>query len=105
MMSNNALLRPRLFTRFKRLLYRDHVNDLRPTRIPQLMAHVGGTTAEFVVPALLVFVAGDAPWRWALIAFMVVFHLNIISNLPMGVPLERSEEHTSELQSRGHLVC
>jgi hypothetical protein len=88
MMSNNALLRPRMFTRFKHLLYRDHANDLRPTRIPQLMAHVGGTTAEFIVPALLVLVAGDQPWRWALIAFMVVFHLNIISNLPMGVPLE-----------------
>lgn len=88
MMSNNALLRPRMFTWFKHLLYRDHANDLRPTRIPQLMAHVGGTTAEFIVPALLVLVAGDQPWRWALIAFMVVFHLNIISNLPMGVPLE-----------------
>jgi hypothetical protein len=52
------------------------------------MAHVGGTTAELIVPAVLVFVAGGQPWRWALIAFMVVFHLNIISNLPMGVPLE-----------------
>src|SRR6185437_15538922 len=48
----------------------------------------GGTTAEFIVPAVLVFVADSHPWRWALIAFMVVFHLNIISNLPMGVPLE-----------------
>jgi len=35
-----------------------------------------------------VFAAGDHPWRWGLIAFMVTFHLNIISNLPMGVPLE-----------------
>src|SRR5690625_5607226 len=24
---------------------------------------------------------------------------------PCGTPLSRSEEHTSELQSRGHLVC
>jgi hypothetical protein len=52
------------------------------------MAHVGGTTAELIVPAVLVFFADSHPWRWALIAFMVVFHLNIISNLPMGVPLE-----------------
>lgn len=88
MTSNNALLRSKIFTGVKHLMYRDHVNDLRPTRIPQLMAHVGGTTAEFVVPALLVLVAGDHPWRWFLIAFMVVFHLNILSNLPMGVPLE-----------------
>ncbi|AEF36277.1 conserved hypothetical protein [Mycolicibacter sinensis] len=88
MTTNNALLRSKIFTGVKHLMYRDHVNDLRPTRIPQLMAHVGGTTAEFVVPALLVLVAGDHPWRWFLIAFMVVFHLNILSNLPMGVPLE-----------------
>jgi len=88
MTSNNALLRSKIFTRLKHLMYRDYPGDLRPTRIPQLMAHVGGTTAEFVVPALLVLVAGDHPWRWFLIAFMVIFHLNILSNLPMGVPLE-----------------
>jgi hypothetical protein len=88
MTSNNALLRSRLFLPIKHLLYRDHLNDLRPTLAPKLMAHVGGTTAEFIVPTVLVFVAGDQPWRWLLIGFMVVFHLNILSNLPMGVPLE-----------------
>jgi hypothetical protein len=88
MTSNNALLRPKLFSPIKRMLYRDHVNDLRPTLLPKLMAHVGGTTAEFIVPTVLVFFAGDQPWRWVLIGFMVIFHLNIISNLPMGVPLE-----------------
>ena len=70
------------------MLYLDPVNDLRPSWLPKLMAHVGGTTAEFLVPAVLVFVAGDQPWRWFLIGFMVLFHLNILSNLPMGVPLE-----------------
>lgn len=88
MTSNNALLRSRAFNWLKRMLYRDPVNDLRPSWLPKLMAHVGGTTAEFIVPAVLVFVADGQPWRWALIAFMVIFHLNIISNLPMGVPLE-----------------
>ncbi|MBS9532222.1 DUF3556 domain-containing protein [Mycobacterium sp. M1] len=88
MTSNNALLRPRLFAPFKRALYRDPVDDLRPSRLPALMAHVGGTTAELLIPGVLVLVAADQPWRWALIGFMVVFHLNIISNLPMGVPLE-----------------
>jgi hypothetical protein len=88
MTSNNALLRSRLFNPVKRLLYNDHVNDLRPTWLPKMMAHVGGTTAEFIVPTILVFVAGDQPWRWFLIGFMVIFHLNILSNLPMGVPLE-----------------
>jgi hypothetical protein len=88
MTSNNALLRARIFNPLKHLLYRDHVNDLRPTWLPKAMAHVGGTTAEFIVPTILVFVAGDQPWRWLLIGFMVIFHLNILSNLPMGVPLE-----------------
>jgi Transmembrane protein of unknown function (DUF3556) len=88
MTSNNALLRARIFNPVKHLLYRDHVNDLRPTWLPKAMAHVGGTTAEFIVPTILVFVAGDQPWRWVLIGFMVIFHLNILSNLPMGVPLE-----------------
>ena len=88
MTSNNALLRGKPFNWLKRRLYRDPVNDLRPTWIPKVMAHVGGTTAELIVPAVLVFVADSHPWRWALIAFMVIFHLNIISNLPMGVPLE-----------------
>jgi hypothetical protein len=88
MTSNNALLRGKLFNPLKHALYLDPVNDLRPSWLPKMMAHVGGTTAEFVVPTLLVFVAGDQPWRWFLIGFMVIFHLNILSNLPMGVPLE-----------------
>ncbi|MBV9352214.1 MAG: DUF3556 domain-containing protein [Mycobacterium sp.] len=88
MMSNNALLRSKAFNWFKRRLYRDPVNDLRPSALPALMAHVGGTTAEFIVPAVLVFFAEGQPWRWFLIGFMVIFHLNIISNFPMGVPLE-----------------
>ncbi|OBJ49157.1 DUF3556 domain-containing protein [Mycobacterium sp. 1423905.2] len=88
MTSNNALLRSRLFTPIKHRLYLDPVHDLRPTWLPKMMAHVGGTTAEFIVPTVLVFVAGDQPWRWLLIGFMVIFHFNILSNLPMGVPLE-----------------
>jgi hypothetical protein len=88
MTSNNALLRSRLFNWLKHALYLDHANDLRPSWLPKAMAHVGGTTAELLVPGILVLVAGDQPWRWFLIGFMVIFHLNILSNLPMGVPLE-----------------
>jgi hypothetical protein len=60
MTSNNALLRARIFNPVKHMLYRDHVNDLRPTVVPKLMAHVGGTTAEFLVPTVLVLVAGGS---------------------------------------------
>jgi hypothetical protein len=88
MTSNNALLRSRLFNPLKHALYLDPVNDLRPSWLPKAMAHVGGTTAEFLVPGTLVFIADGHPWRWFLIGFMVIFHLNILSNLPMGVPLE-----------------
>jgi Transmembrane protein of unknown function (DUF3556) len=88
MTSNNALLRSRLFNPLKHALYLDPVNDLRPSWLPKAMAHVGGTTAEFLVPGILVFIADGQPWRWFLIGFMVIFHLNILSNLPMGVPLE-----------------
>jgi hypothetical protein len=88
MTSNNALLRPKVFNWFKRKLYLDPGNDLRPSWIPTVMAHIGGTTAEFIIPGVLVFFADGHPWAWFLIAFMVIFHLNIATNLPMGVPLE-----------------
>jgi Transmembrane protein of unknown function (DUF3556) len=86
MMSNSPVMRSKWF---KRKLYRDPVNDLRPSWLPKLMAHVGGTTAEFLVPLYLVFFAPDnGPLAWIAIGFMVIFHLNIISTIPMGVPLE-----------------
>src|ERR1700757_2870943 len=88
MTSNNPLLRGKPFNWLKRRLYLDPVNDLRPSWIPKIMAHVGGTTAEFGVPLVLVFFADGHRWAWFLIAFMVLFHLNITSTIPMGVPLE-----------------
>ncbi|MEE6138830.1 DUF3556 domain-containing protein [Mycobacterium sp. 050128] len=88
MTSNHPLLRSKLFNWVKHRLYLDPVNDIRPSWVPKVMAHVGGTTAEFLVPLVLVFFADGHRWAWFLIAFMVIFHLNIISNLPMGVPLE-----------------
>jgi Transmembrane protein of unknown function (DUF3556) len=88
MMSNSPLLRSKAFNWFKRRLYLDPVQDLRPSWIPKVMAHVGGTTAEFLVPLVLVFIADGHRWAWFLIAFMVLFHLNITSTIPMGVPLE-----------------
>jgi hypothetical protein len=88
MTSNHPMLRSKSFTWIKHRLYRDPVDDVRPSWVPKIMAHVGGTTAELVVPLVLVFFADGQRWAWFLIAFMVIFHLNIIFNLPMGVPLE-----------------
>jgi Transmembrane protein of unknown function (DUF3556) len=86
MMSNSPLLRSKWF---KRKLYRDPVHDLRPSWLPKFLAHVCGTAVEYLVPLYLVFFAPDSgPWLWIAIGFMAAFHLNIISMVPMGVPLE-----------------
>src|SRR5690625_6276357 len=34
-----------------------------------------------------------------------ILHFNTFNNFRFGSKMPRSEEHTSELQSRGHLVC
>lgn len=87
MMSNNPVLIPAKWA--KRLMWRDPVNDLRPSSLPRLLAHVGGTTSEFIIPLYLVFFApSHGPLLWAAILYMVLFHLTITSTIPMGVPLE-----------------
>ncbi|MGV9318761.1 DUF3556 domain-containing protein [Streptomyces sp. NPDC003660] len=83
MMSNAPLVPNRL----KPLFYRDHPRDLRPSRLSFLLAHVG-TATEYLVPLYLVFLGDGGPWTWAALLYMVVFHLHILSTLPMGVPLE-----------------
>ncbi|WP_243766207.1 DUF3556 domain-containing protein [Streptomyces sp. GC420] len=84
MMSNAPLVRP---ARLKRLLYRDHPHDLRPSRLPFLLAHVG-TVTEYAVPFYLVFFGDGGFWTWAALIYLVVFHTHIFSTVPMGVPLE-----------------
>ncbi|MGW4714306.1 DUF3556 domain-containing protein [Nocardia sp. NPDC004260] len=84
MMSNSPVMR---LGWLKRKMYRNPPQDLRPSRIPALLAH-GGTVVEYLVPAYLVFLGHGGPLTWAAIIFMAVFHLHIISTVPMGVPLE-----------------
>ncbi|MFJ4657100.1 DUF3556 domain-containing protein [Nocardia sp. NPDC088792] len=75
------------FTWLKRAHYRDFPRDLRPSRVADLMAHVGGTTIEVVVPLVLFFSTN----KWltlAAVAVMVIFHLFIVSTFPLAVPLE-----------------
>ena len=66
---------------------RDFPNDLRPSKFTHFMAHVGGTTAEIVVPLTLLF----SPWPWltwlAIVAIWML-HTFIISTIPLAVPLE-----------------
>jgi hypothetical protein len=70
----------------KRRLYRDHPEDLRPSRIGALTAHMG-TVIEFTLPLVLLISQGGTIGTIA-VAGMVIFHLHILSTFPLAVPLE-----------------
>lgn len=84
MMSNAPLVRSR---RIKRAMYRNYPEDLRPSAVPTLLAHVG-TATEYLVPLFLVFLGDGGTLTWIALAYMAFFHLHIFSTVPMGVPLE-----------------
>jgi len=70
----------------KRRLYRDHPDDLLPSRIGALTAHLG-TVMEFTLPLILLVSQGG--WIGTIaVAGMVIFHLHILSTFPLAVPLE-----------------
>jgi Transmembrane protein of unknown function (DUF3556) len=70
----------------KKRLYRDHPEDMRPSSIGALTAHLG-TVMEFTLPAILLVSQGG--WIGTIaVAGMVIFHLHILSTFPLAVPLE-----------------
>jgi hypothetical protein len=71
----------------KRLNYRGFPDDLRPSRAAHLLAHVGGTTIEILLPLVLLFSTNRTVTLLAVIG-MVMFHLFILSTFPLAVPLE-----------------
>ncbi|HZZ48345.1 MAG TPA: DUF3556 domain-containing protein [Pseudonocardia sp.] len=75
------------FKWLKRAHYRDYPNDIRPSRVGDIMAHVGGTTVEIILPLVLLFSTNRTLTLFA-IAGMVLFHLFIVSTFPLAVPLE-----------------
>ncbi|TQK70395.1 MULTISPECIES: DUF3556 domain-containing protein [unclassified Nocardioides] len=83
-MVSNAPFAPKIV---KRAHYRSLPDDLKPSRIAWFMAHVLGTTAELVVPLVLLF---STSWTITLLAVgsMVLFHLFITQTFPLAVPLE-----------------
>jgi Transmembrane protein of unknown function (DUF3556) len=83
MISNTPWNRSRAL---KRRLYRDHPDDLRPSRLGELDAHLG-TAIEFTLPLLLLVTSGGVIGTIA-VAGMVIFHLHILSTFPLAVPLE-----------------
>lgn len=70
----------------KRRLYRDHPEDLRPSSVGALTAHMG-TVMEFTLPLILLVSQGGVIGTIA-VAGMVIFHLHILSTFPLAVPLE-----------------
>jgi hypothetical protein len=83
MISNTPWNRSRAF---KRRLYRDHPEDMLPSRLGTLDAHLG-TAIEFTLPAILILSNGG--WLGTVaVAGMVIFHLHILSTFPLAVPLE-----------------
>lgn len=77
---------PVSFPALKRAMYVDYPNDLRPSRFAAFVAHFG-TGLEYLFPLILV-VSGGGTVTWVTLAVMAVFHLFILSEVPMGVPLE-----------------
>ena len=82
MLSNAPLvLRP-----VKRRLWRDVATDVRPSHLAATLAH-SGTVVEFSIPVVLLLSRGGTVTVIAA-TVMILFHLNILSSIPMGVPLE-----------------
>lgn len=84
MMSNTPWLTSK---RFKRSLYKDLPNDLRPSKMALGWAHLGGTVVEMCLPLVLLFSTNET-LTWLAIAGMVLFHVFIYSTYPLAVPLE-----------------
>ncbi|EID18214.1 DUF3556 domain-containing protein [Mycolicibacterium phlei] len=83
MVGNSPLLRSK-WLRTK--LYRRYPDDVAPSVIPRLLAH-GGTAIELIVPFVLFFSHGG-PVTAVAATVMIVFHLVILTSIPLGVPLE-----------------
>jgi hypothetical protein len=84
MVSNTPWITSR---RFKRSLYRNFPEDIRPSKVSGTLAHVGGTVVELVLP-LVLLLSTDRTLTALAVAGMIVFHVFIISTFPLAVPLE-----------------
>ncbi|MEQ1504265.1 MAG: DUF3556 domain-containing protein [Myxococcota bacterium] len=82
MVSNSPVMPQAL----KKQMYRAYPSDLRPSALATRLAHFG-TVAEYVFPLVLALAVGG-PITAITLAFATVFHAFILSEVPMGVPLE-----------------
>ncbi|OLT51022.1 hypothetical protein BJF89_07680 [Corynebacterium sp. CNJ-954] len=71
----------------KRAMYRKYPDDMRPSTLTHLIAHVPGTVLEIGAPLVLLFSTNRTVTLIALIGILA-FHAYIISTIPLAVPLE-----------------
>ncbi|MFL6072725.1 MAG: DUF3556 domain-containing protein [Mycobacteriales bacterium] len=83
MMSNNPVWRS---ARLKRTLHRRYPEDMRPSAVAAFLAHTG-TAVEYTVP-LVLFLSRGGPVTLVAALVMVAFHVNILTSIPVGAPLE-----------------
>lgn len=83
MTSNSPVAR---FSFLRKRMYRSYPDDLRPSRLAEVMAHLG-TALELGVPLVLLF-APEGPVLVVGMVMMLMLHGFITSNVPMGVPIE-----------------
>jgi len=74
-------------TRFKRSLYRDFPEDIRPSHVSSVLAHVGGTVVELVIPLTMLLSTNKTVTLLAVLGILS-FHAFITSTFPLAVPLE-----------------
>lgn len=91
MLSNHPFNRSQ---RFRKALYRNYPHDVRPSRLTQIIAHMG-TALELGTPILFLIAAQllshhdtSVPWLYIAIFCALNLHIFITSNVPMGVPIE-----------------
>lgn len=76
-----------VWDKFRKATVKDYPNDIRPSRVTHLMAHIGGSACELVMPLVLLF--SPWPWlTWVAIVCIWMLHTFIISTFPLAVPLE-----------------
>jgi hypothetical protein len=70
----------------KRKFHRNYPDDMLPSGLSAFLADAG-TVVEYLVP-LTLFVSRGGTVTMVAAIIMVVFHLNILASIPVGVPLE-----------------
>ncbi len=83
-MTSNSPFTP--FAGWRKRMYRAYPDDLRPSPLAVTMGHLG-TALELAVPLIVLLSPGG--WSlWLGIGLMLLLHAYVMSNVPMGVPIE-----------------